>query len=241
MRVLGEPLSSAIGGPRSGGAPGLMLGIYLAKVVSVKDDQNLARVQVRLFGFDGVDGQDAAIWARVAVPFAGSNMGAFFLPGRDDEVAVQFVNGDPRLPIVIGSLWNGNQQPPEQLGGSGEDVDRWSFKGKNGSRIAIVEEQEGQATVTLETPGEVSAVLKEESGGKIEIKAAGATVTIDSDGVTIDTPSKVSISGSTVEITAGQVTVNAATANFSGLISCQTLQTDTVIATTYTTGAGNIW
>src|SRR5688572_19004143 len=71
-------------------------GVYLARVESTQDPNNLARVQVRILSFDGLQGQDGPIWARVAVPFAGSGRGAFMIPSQGDEVAIQFVGGDVR-------------------------------------------------------------------------------------------------------------------------------------------------
>ncbi len=222
-------------------APGLFHGCYLALVVAVDDPEGLSRVQVRLLNFDGVSDQDGPLWARVAVPFAGDGRGAFMLPDVGDEVLVSFVNGDPRLPVVIGGLWNGSARAPETLGGSGDRIDRWTIVGKAGTRIAIVEESPGQATISLTTPGQVSGTLTDTGGGKIELKAAGATITVDSSGVSIQTPAKVSVQASQVEITAGQVTVNAAMSSFSGVVKCDVLQATTVVATTYTPGAGNVW
>lgn len=219
--------------------PGLFNAAYLAEVVSVADPENKTRVQVRLLNFDGVDGQDGPIWARVAVPFAGGNRGAFMLPDVGDEVLIQFVHGDPRLPIVVGGLWNGGATAPETLGG--DRVDRWTIVGKAGTRIAIVEESAGTATIKLTTPNGVSGELTDTGAGKIELKAAGSTITIDSSGVTIQTPSKVAVQASTVEVTAGQVTVNAAMSSFSGIVRCDTLIATSVISSSYTPGAGNIW
>jgi uncharacterized protein involved in type VI secretion and phage assembly len=219
-----------------------MYGCFLAVVISVNDPDSKSRVQVRLLGFDGMGEQDAPMWARVAVPFAGGSRGAFFIPNKDDEVVVQFANGDPRQPLVMGGLWNGNDQAPETLGGSKEAVDRWTIVGKAGTRIAIVEEQSGQEKIFLSTPqSQVTAEFTQASGGKIELKASQCTVTIDSQGVKIQTPSKVSVQGSTVEVQAGSVTVNAGISKFSGMVKCDVLQATTVIATTYTPGAGNVW
>jgi uncharacterized protein involved in type VI secretion and phage assembly len=226
------------------GAPtaGVLYGTYLAEVVSVKDDDQIGRVQVRLYGFDGVGEQDAPMWARVAVPFAGANRGAFMLPSKGDEVVVQFVNGDPRMPLVVGGLWNGNAKAPEKLGGAGDAIDRWSFVGKKGTRIAIVEEKSGEEKISLSTPqNQVTAVLTQEGGGKIELKAARCTVTIDSKGVTIETPAQVSVKGSTMKVEAGSVTVDTGIAKFTGVVKCEVLQATTVVATTYTPGAGNVW
>ena len=214
---------------------------YLAEVVSVKDPANLARVQVRLRNFEVLADQDAPVWARVAVPFAGANRGAFLLPDVGDEVIVTLLNGDPRLPIVIGGLWNGQDRAPETLGRDRSRVDRWTLVGKAGTRIAIVEENDGQATISLTTPGGVSATLVQTAGGKIELQAAGNTVTMESQGVSVQTGAKVSVQASQVEVTAGQVTVNAALSRFSGMVQCDVLQATTVVATTYTPGAGNIW
>ena len=214
-------------------------GTYLGVVVSVQDPLSQARVQVRLLSCDGHPDQDAPMWARVAVPYAGADRGAFFIPDVDDEVLLTFVNGDPRFPIVVGGLWNGAAAPPEQL--PGDRVDRWSFVGKHGSRIAIVEESAGQATVEISTPGGVEAKLEEAGGGKITIEAAGSTITIDSSGVSIDTPGSVTVQASTVSVTAAQVSVDAAIASFSGTVRCNMLQTSFVQSAAYSPGAGNMW
>lgn len=219
--------------------PGALPGTYLGRVVSVQDELNQAQVQVRLLNCDGVPDQDAPIWARVAVPFAGPGRGAFFIPDVDDEVLVTFVNGDPRFPIVVGGLWHGNAAPPEEL--SGDRVDRWSFVGKHGARVAIVEESQGQSTVEISTPGEVNAKWEEAAGGKITVEAAGSTITIDNSGVSINTQRTVSIQASRVTISAGQVSVDTALATFSGTIQCNILQASAVNSASYSPGAGNMW
>jgi phage baseplate assembly protein gpV len=120
-------------------------------------------------------------------------------------------------------------------------VDRWTIVGKAGTRIAIIEENSGEAKILLTTPGGVSSELTDSGGGKIEFKAAGTTITVDTSGVTVQTPSKVKVQASQVEVSAGMVKVDAAMSQFSGMVKCDILQTNTVIATTYTPGAGNIW
>jgi uncharacterized protein involved in type VI secretion and phage assembly len=221
--------------------PGTFAASYLAEVVAVDDPDQLARVKVRLLNCDGVEGHDAPIWARVAVPFAGDARGTFMLPDVGDEVLVNFLQGDPRLPIVVGGLWSGSATPPEQLGGAGDRVDRWTIVGKAGTRIAIVEDGAGNATIKLTTPGDVDAELTQTGGGKIELKAAGCTVKMDSGGVSVDTSATVKVQASQVQVTAPQVTVDAAMSKFSGIVMCDVLQATTVIASTYTPGAGNVW
>ncbi len=220
-------------------APVLHGGSYLAEVVAVDDPEQLGRVQLRLISFDEVDGQDAPIWARVAVPFAGNNRGAFLIPDVGDEVLVNFVNGDSRLPVVIGGLWNGSADVPEQLGG--DRVDRWTITGKAGTRIAIIEEQPADATISLTTPGGVSAELTDAGGGKIEFRIGGTTVTYDNQGVTVNTAMNVTVQATQVEISAAMVTVNAGMSRFNGVVQADTVITNSVISASYTPGAGNIW
>lgn len=221
--------------------PMLHGGSYLAKVVAVNDPEGLSRVQIRLFSFDGPDSQNAPLWARVAVPFAGNNRGGFFIPDVDDEVLVSFVNGDPRQPIVIGGLWSGSAAVPETLGGSGDSVDRWTITGKAGTRIAIVEEQPSDSTISFTTPGGVSGELTDAGGGKIEFVIGGTTVTYDQQGVTINTSMNVKVQATMVEISASMVTVNAGMSKFSGIVQADTVITNSVISASYTPGAGNIW
>jgi len=225
--------------------PGLLgRGAYLARVVSVNDPDNRNRVQLRIYNVDGVTDQDAPVWARVAVPFSGGKRGAFFIPDVGDEVAVIFVAGDPRFPIVVGGLWNGHDDAPETLGGGGTSVDRWTITGKAGTRIAIVEENASTATVQFTTPGGLTGKMTDAGGGSIEFTNSMQTsVKIDSNGVTINAPTgmvKV-VAASEMDVTAPQVNVNAATAMFSGIVQCQVLQATTVVSSIYTPGAGNVW
>jgi uncharacterized protein involved in type VI secretion and phage assembly len=172
------------------------------------------------------------------VPFAGSDYGAFFIPDVGEEVVVALVNGDPRFPVVVGSLWHGGAQPPEQIS---SNVDRWTLVGKAGTRIAIVEQSSGQETVLIDTPGGVSMEVTDAGGGKVELTNGTSTITIDTQGVTIDTPSTVKVQASRVEVSAGMVQVDAGMSRFSGTVQCDTMIATSVISSSYTPGAGNIW
>ena len=132
---------------------------YLGRVVSVRDPEGLARVQVRLANVDGVEGHDAPLWASVAVP-----------------------------------------------------------------------------------PGQAEAVtITREAGGKVELSAAGNTVTLETAGVTVRAAARVRVEASQVEVSAGMVTVDAGMSRFSGVVQCDTLIANAVVSASYTPGAGNVW
>ncbi|MCP4181737.1 MAG: hypothetical protein GY761_00215 [Hyphomicrobiales bacterium] len=221
--------------------PSVTQDLQLARVTSVNDPDNLNRIEIRLLSHSGSPRQEGTLWARVAAPFAGASKGAFFLPDVGDEVVVSFVNGDSRYPVILGSLWNGADPAPETLGGSGDSVDRWTIKGKEGTRMAIVEESPGNAVISFKTPGGTEGELTDAGGGKIEFKTAGTTIIIDTQGVSVDTPLNVKVRASLVNISASMVTVDAGMSKFSGVVQADTVVTNSVVSASYTPGAGNIW
>jgi uncharacterized protein involved in type VI secretion and phage assembly len=218
----------------------LAAGAYLATVINVQDPSSLNRVQVRVFNVDGVTDQDAPVWARVAVPFAGSNRGAFFIPSVGDEVLVIYLNGDTRFPIIVGGLWNGTDHAPDQFGGDGSTVDRWTITGTAGTKIAIIEDSSGP-TIQFTTPGGLTGKMSDSTASIEFSDSAGNSVKIDSSGVTVNTPSAFTVNASSITMTAATMTVNAAMSNFSGTVKSLVAQAVTVIGTTYTPGAGNVW
>ena len=54
----------------------------------------------------GKKDQNSSCWVRVVQPFAGKGYGMFALPRVGDEVVVQFLDGDPDRPIIIGAVYN---------------------------------------------------------------------------------------------------------------------------------------
>ena len=76
----------------------------------------LGRITVK-FHWDRSDIKDneSSCPIRVSQNWAGKNWGAFFFPRRDQEVLVEFLNGDPDQPIVIGAVYNSDHMPPYAL------------------------------------------------------------------------------------------------------------------------------
>jgi len=217
---------------------GLFPAGYLAEVVSLNDPDSRSRVQVRLLNFDGVDGHDGPVWARVACPFAGDNRGAYLLPDVGDEVFVVFVNADPRFPIIVGGLWNGNATPPETISGGRNRLK--VIRSKNGVKLTF-DDQDGQEQFIAETPGGQKLTLKDGPGAVWIEDSNGNSVKLEASGITVTASAKVTINASQIEMTAGMVTVNAGLSKFSGVVQADTVISNTVISSAYTPGAGNIW
>jgi len=74
------------------------------------------RVKVHFFWNRESKGDDkSSAWVRVAQAWAGKKWGAFYLPRIGHEVLVEFMEGDPDRPIILGSVYNADNKPPYDL------------------------------------------------------------------------------------------------------------------------------
>ncbi|EGZ4409479.1 type VI secretion system tip protein VgrG [Salmonella enterica subsp. enterica serovar Poona] len=76
------------------------------------------RVKVQ-FGWDryGKMDENSSCWIRVSYPWAGKGFGMIQIPRIGQEVLVDFKNGDPDLPIIVGRTYNQDTMPPWGLPG----------------------------------------------------------------------------------------------------------------------------
>lgn len=206
-------------------------GVYPALVTDNKDPEAQGRLRI-LF-----EGQE--YWARLATLMAGNNRGSWFIPDVNDEVLIAFEGGDPRRPFVIGALWNGSDRPPESMDGPGSN-NRKVLRSRNGVKITL-DDQDGQEQFIMETPGEQKITLKDGPGSIVIEDSNGSSIKLESTGLTVTAPGKLTINASIIEVGAGMVTVNAGTSKFSGVVQCDTLISNSVISSSYSPGAGNIW
>jgi type VI secretion system secreted protein VgrG len=74
------------------------------------------RVKVQfLWDRDGQYNTSSSCWVRVATPWAGQKWGMIHIPRIGHEVIVDFLQGDPDQPVIIGSLFNSENEPPYKL------------------------------------------------------------------------------------------------------------------------------
>jgi len=223
----------------SHGYGGRFYGAFPALVTDVVDPDGQGRVKISLPWCPDPSGGSFAAWARLATFMAGSNQGSWFIPDVGVEVLVVFLHGDPRWPVVIGSFWNGSDQPPQSMDSSGNNNIK-KLRSRTGVAITM-DDTQGSQSLTLETPGGQKISLQD-SPASIQLQDSnGNSVKLDTSGVTIDTSMQVTISASQHQITASLVTVNAATSSFNGLTNHDTVITNSIVSASYTPGAGNIW
>jgi len=233
------PLEMIIDARLPGGLGGRWYGVYPALVIDIKDPDGQGRVKVTLPWSQDTGNARYEAWARLATLMGGNNRGSWFIPDVNDEVLVVFEGGDPRRPYVVGGLWNGKDAPPQSMDGSGNNNLK-VLRSRNGVKITL-DDSNGQETMILETPGGQKITLQDGAASIEAVDSNGNSIKMEASGITINTPAKLTVTASTVEVTASMVTVNAAMSKFSGIVQADTVLTNSVISSSYTPGAGNIW
>jgi uncharacterized protein involved in type VI secretion and phage assembly len=234
------PLSPLIDERVPTGLGGRFYGVYPARVARIDDPDGQGRVQIELPWAADEQGAPYAVWARLATLMAGPDRGSWFVPDPDDEVLVAFEGGEPARPYVVGMLWNGQDAPPVQMDAQGRN-ERKVLRSRRGVQITL-DDAEGRERLVLETPGGQRVTLSDEDGSVTLEDRNGNTVALEPAGITIETPGRVSISaGSEIELSAALVTSSAALTEARDTFKTGTALITSVVGTSYTPGAGNIW
>jgi uncharacterized protein involved in type VI secretion and phage assembly len=108
-------------------------------------------------------------WARVMTPMAGGDRGIVFRPEVGDEVLLLFEHGDVRFPYIIGGVWNGTDQPPQNRGADGDND------------IRLIRSRSGHEITLDDTSGSEKILITDSSGNhQVELSSSGVVVISDS-------------------------------------------------------------
>jgi uncharacterized protein involved in type VI secretion and phage assembly len=204
-----SPAHTILGAVGTPGAPRFGDQLVLGIVTNNEDPDGMGRVSVR---FPALGDDIESAWARVVTPGAGSERGLLMLPVPGDEVLVGFEHGDMRWPYVLGSLFNGVDQPGAELL---QDQDG-SFAVKSDHKAYLRSEQDftiktgGPLVVEVETDSASVTVtngdLKQEAGGALVLRSTRGDVTIEA-----VTSLTLKCGSAQIQLSAGGVTVSGPT------------------------------
>lgn len=126
--------------------------------------------------------------ARIGALGAGNDRGLQFLPEKNEQVLVVFVNGAPGEPVVIGGVWSRKSKPPEGNTDGNNDVKVIKTRGGNVIRLT---DSKGSEKIEIVTP----------SSGTVTIQ--GKQITLDGDvkvtgKLVVGKSSKTTIDGNTI-------------------------------------------
>lgn len=151
-----------------------------ATVVDNHDPKDLGRVRAR-FKWQQ---QGMTPWMRVVAPHGGGSKGMYMVPEKGEEVVVDFEGGNPELPFVLGTTYNG--------------------EGKSGFGTA------NNDMKAIRTRTGISILLNDADGSVTVSDKSGNTIFIDgTDKMSLFAKTKMSISSKEVEITSEKFSIGA--------------------------------
>lgn len=204
--------------------------LHLARVLDDDDPEGQARLRVHVVGLD------IMLWAPCLIPGGGPGYGAVLMPRPGETVAVAFVGGDPDSPIVLGALWSGERQRPTTAGSAGEG---YALVTAAGGQVSVADGPQPRAV--LAAAGGARVVVTGGPDGSVTVERGTDRVRLEPSGIRVSSGGTVEINAAAATVTAASVTISSALTNISGVLTCDSLHASTVIATSYTNGAGNIW
>jgi type VI secretion system secreted protein VgrG len=107
------------------------------------------RVKVQ-FHWDryGKKNDKSSCWVRVSQNWGGKGWGGMFIPHAGQEVIVQFLEGDPDMPLITGRVYNAENMPPVELpAGKTKSVIR-----DHGANQILLEGDAGKQRITMYSP-----------------------------------------------------------------------------------------
>jgi type VI secretion system secreted protein VgrG len=100
---------------------------------------------------EGKKNEDSSCWIRVSYPWAGKNWGGIHIPRIGQEVVVDFLEGDPDQPLIVGRVYHAESMPPWGLPGkkvvSGFKSD--STKGSGGYNEISMDDTKGTELINV--------------------------------------------------------------------------------------------
>ena len=132
---------------------------------------------------EGRHDENSSRWIRVSHGSAGGQYGMMFLPRIGQEVIVDFLNGDPDRPIIVGRVYNGDHMPPYALPDekTKSTIKTNSSKGGGGTNEIRFEDLKGEEQLLLNAEKDFHLRAKncsvETIGGSRSVGVGGSQAT----------------------------------------------------------------
>ncbi|EKD4346391.1 type VI secretion system tip protein VgrG, partial [Escherichia coli] len=143
-----------------------------ARVVGPESEEyytdEYGRVKIRfLWGEKSTSGtENSSCWVRVSQVWSGDGFGSQFIPRVGSEVLVSFIQGNPDNPIIIGSVYNGQNKPPFSLPENNCKsgfITRSVKNGKKGEGHQLVfDDKENEEKTILTSSGDFHLTVKKD-------------------------------------------------------------------------------
>jgi type VI secretion system secreted protein VgrG len=146
--------------------PGLQTAVVVGPAGEEIYTDKFGRIRIQFFwDREGKKDENSTCWARVMQPWTGKNWGMIGIPRIGQEVVVQFEQGNPDRPIIMGMLYNAETMPPYALPDnqtmSGIKTDK--SKGGGGFNELVMEDKAGAEYVRLQSERDYKEIIKNDA------------------------------------------------------------------------------
>jgi type VI secretion system secreted protein VgrG len=118
---------------------------------------------------EGQSNEMSSCYVRVASPWAGEGMGGVSIPRVGQEVVVDFLDGNPDRPIIVGRVYNGNNMPPFGMEVSG--IRSKTVKGGGYNELAM-HDAPGSELLNLQAERNMDTLVKNDQNNTIKANKA---------------------------------------------------------------------
>ncbi len=141
--------------------------------------EKYGRVKVQ-FHWDrlGQNNENSSCWIRVSHPWAGKGWGGISIPRIGQEVIVDFLEGDPDQPIIVGRVYHAESMPPFPLpaGAVVSGLKSNSTKGGGGYNEISMNDTKSTEMITVHAQYDMSSTVEHDDTQTIH---NNRTITVD--------------------------------------------------------------
>jgi type VI secretion system secreted protein VgrG len=188
------------------------------------------RVKVKFHWDRAKPSADSTCWIRVASSSGDGGFGHVVLPRIDQEVVVDFLNGDPDRPLIVGTVYNAAKMPPyglpddktrsvwrsHTIQGGADEYNEISFEDKTGAEVLNVQAQKDRTTLvkhddTKTVTGNLSTTVSDGDETRSVSKGKRTTTVQQDEALTVNQgnmKTTVSTGNANTDITLGDYTLN---------------------------------
>ncbi len=173
-----------------------------AVVIDQNDPEGFGRVKIQ-YHWDRA--ATSTCWVRILQQWAGNKIGAQFVPRPGMEVMIDFLEGDPDRPVLVGCLYNGKNPHPYAVPANLTQAG-WRTGGPGGlAHELLFEDKGGGEEIFMQSGRDFRRIISRDETATI---TRSQKVTAQDVTITATTSIRLEVGGNTIVVDASGVTIN---------------------------------
>lgn len=173
--------------------------------------------------------KDESRRVRIGQVWSGKKWGGIFIPRVGMEVIVEFLEGDPDQPLVVGTVYNKDYQPPYDLPGE-KNIAGWKSESTEGGGVQdynefVFDDTKGSEKIRVNAQKDMEIVIEHDddqtvkNNRTIEVKGTHSEVVDGTMTIESKTMIVLKVGLSSITIDSGSISINSLAINLNGSAS----------------------